>query len=358
MDQHRADIKRIDEYINSLDKVEARKRKSTYVFIIPIAVLVIAGLLTIFSFSTKKSEPLVEGKKEGKKERNVPAIPRFADLNFSEVRQHFQSQKGALQVEVAEMGKTVSLSSEKEYWQLLEELSLHFLDEEALNSDAESSQMLVMDENTSENMEVLVADIRKVENTKVRKRPLKKKVSKETFSTSNAQSQEEKASPKEITPQVVNSQTEVFEAPASPQMAIDPKVSEKQKLIEKASNSDLKSPKIEELSEKVSKGPLVIASQKPTFPGGEGDLTSYLNSRIKYPEPAKDYHVEGTVYVQFVVQPDGRLTHHKVLKGLGYGCDEEALRITRTMPNWYPGEQNGEKVPVLFTLPVNFELLN
>ena len=354
MDQHRADIERIDEYIYSLDKVEARKRKSTYIFIVPIAVLVIAGLLTIFSFSANDTEPL----EEGKKERDLNAIPRFADLNFSEVREHFQSQKGALQVEVSEMGKTVSLSSEKEYWQLLEELSIHFLDENKVHSDPEASQTLVMDEKTSEKMDVFVADIREGKSKNVRKTPRKRKVSKETPRTSESEAQEEKIIPKEISAQPVNPQTDVFEAPTSSQIVVSAKSPRQEGSVEKPLNPNFEKKSEEYLSAKVSKGPLVIASQKPAFPGGEGDLASYLNSRIKYPEPAKDYHVEGTVYVQFVVQPDGRLTHHKVLKGLGYGCDEEALRITRAMPNWYPGEQNGEKVPVLFTLPVNFELLN
>lgn len=117
-------------------------------------------------------------------------------------------------------------------------------------------------------------------------------------------------------------------------------------------------PAIEEaLEPSASISPLMVASQMPTYPSGEADMLRFLNNRLKYPQAARDYHIEGIVYVQFVVQPDGSHTDHKVLKGLGYGCNEEALRITRLMPSWIAGQQNGREVPVVVTLPVNFQLI-
>ena len=106
-----------------------------------------------------------------------------------------------------------------------------------------------------------------------------------------------------------------------------------------------------------SVSPLMVASQMPSFPSGEANMLGFLNDRLQYPQAARDYHIEGIVYVQFVVQPDGSRTDYKVLKGLGYGCNEEALRITRLMPTWIAGQQNGRKVPVLVTLPINFQLI-
>jgi len=62
------------------------------------------------------------------------------------------------------------------------------------------------------------------------------------------------------------------------------------------------------------------------------------------------------IWVQFVVDEAGNIINPKVVKGLGYGCDEEALRIVKLMPKWKPGQVGSEKVPVLYTLPVSFRL--
>ncbi|MDP5172464.1 MAG: TonB family protein [Bacteroidia bacterium] len=101
-------------------------------------------------------------------------------------------------------------------------------------------------------------------------------------------------------------------------------------------------------------GPLDMAEQMPAFPGGESAMFSYLQSKLQYPPLAKEREVEGTVYLRFVVEADGRLTGFRVLRGLGYGCDEEALRIAKSMPRWKPGAQQGAPVPVYYTLPIKF----
>lgn len=71
---------------------------------------------------------------------------------------------------------------------------------------------------------------------------------------------------------------------------------------------------------------------------------------------AKDAGVQGAVYVTFVVEPDGNITNVKVLRGIGAGCDDEAIRVVKAMPKWKPGKQRGKSVRVQFNLPIRFTL--
>lgn len=101
-----------------------------------------------------------------------------------------------------------------------------------------------------------------------------------------------------------------------------------------------------------------VVETTPQFKGGEQALYKYLGENIKYPEEAQKNNIEGRVYVQFVVEKNGELTGFKVLKGIGNGCDEEAIRVVATMPNWIPGIQRGQAVRVQFNLPIRFMLNN
>ena len=94
----------------------------------------------------------------------------------------------------------------------------------------------------------------------------------------------------------------------------------------------------------------------PEFAGGMEAMSQYLAENIQYPEQAKNDGVEGRVMVGFVVEKDGSITDAEVLRGIGGGCDEEALRVVNAMPNWTPGKQNGEAVRTRFNLPVVFKL--
>ncbi|GAB4422455.1 MAG: hypothetical protein OHK0039_38500 [Bacteroidia bacterium] len=105
------------------------------------------------------------------------------------------------------------------------------------------------------------------------------------------------------------------------------------------------------------KTPRLRSELMPSFPGGEAALYQFLSGRLRYPAEAEEKRIEGKVLVRFVVQPDGSLTDIEILQGIGYGCDEEALRVIRLMPPWIPGEDNGEKVPVYSSLAVNFRFL-
>ncbi|MEZ4776685.1 MAG: TonB family protein [Bacteroidia bacterium] len=104
--------------------------------------------------------------------------------------------------------------------------------------------------------------------------------------------------------------------------------------------------------------PLVAAQLMPEFPGGTKALARFFNKYYRYPLEAKNNNIEGVVYVRFIVNPDGSLSNAKVVKGVGHGCDEEAIRLISLMPKWIPGEQDGTKVAVYKTIPITFRLLN
>ncbi|MBO7540026.1 MAG: energy transducer TonB [Bacteroidales bacterium] len=94
----------------------------------------------------------------------------------------------------------------------------------------------------------------------------------------------------------------------------------------------------------------------PEFPGGDDALFNYLKKNLGYPQKAKDNKTEGKVFVEFVVGRDGTITHPEILRPLGDGCSEEALRLVREMPKWEPGRKQGYPVRVQFVLPVYFQL--
>lgn len=99
-----------------------------------------------------------------------------------------------------------------------------------------------------------------------------------------------------------------------------------------------------------------VVEVQPEFPGGMEALYKYLAENIHYPEQAKADKVEGRVYVRFVIEADGSVNNAEVLRGIGGGCDEEALRVVNAMPKWTPGKQRGEVVRVHFNLPIIFKL--
>lgn len=100
-----------------------------------------------------------------------------------------------------------------------------------------------------------------------------------------------------------------------------------------------------------------IVEEMPQFPGGgEAALMKYLRDNIKYPPIARENGITGTVYVTFIVDKEGKVSDAKVLRGIGAGCDEEALRVINKMPSWKPGRQNGRGVMVQYNLPVRFTL--
>ena len=99
-----------------------------------------------------------------------------------------------------------------------------------------------------------------------------------------------------------------------------------------------------------------IVEQQPEFPGGTDAMLHFLQTNLRYPAEAREAGIQGTVFVTFVVEKDGDISDVRVLRGIGGGCDEEAVRVVKEMPAWEPGVQRGEKVRVQFNLPIRFKL--
>lgn len=99
-----------------------------------------------------------------------------------------------------------------------------------------------------------------------------------------------------------------------------------------------------------------ISEENPSFPNGQTALFKYLADNLKYPADAKANAIQGTVYVGFVIEVGGCLTTVQIKRGLGHGCDEEAIRLVQSMPKWISGKEQGKPVRVAYTLPVKFKL--
>ena len=94
---------------------------------------------------------------------------------------------------------------------------------------------------------------------------------------------------------------------------------------------------------------------QPEFPGGQRAFSAYIRSNMKYPAEAQRAKFSGgKVYVQFVVNTDGTIDDVQVLKSIGFGCDEEAIRLIKSVPKWNPGITSGIAVRSRFTQPINF----
>jgi len=96
--------------------------------------------------------------------------------------------------------------------------------------------------------------------------------------------------------------------------------------------------------------------QVPEFPGGLEKFGAYLSKSIRYPAVARENGTQGRVICTFVVEKDGSLTDIKVTRGIGSGCDEEAVRVLKNSPHWKPGIQNGRPVRVQYSVPISFTL--
>jgi TonB family protein len=110
-------------------------------------------------------------------------------------------------------------------------------------------------------------------------------------------------------------------------------------------------------SGKAGKGEVYdVVETLPIPAGGMAGWSAYLSANLGYPTTARRKDIEGTVIVAFVVNTDGTVSDFEVLKGIGGGCDEEALRIVRGSPKWTPGMQDGKVVRTRMKLPISFRL--
>ncbi len=97
-----------------------------------------------------------------------------------------------------------------------------------------------------------------------------------------------------------------------------------------------------------------VGRKLPGFPGGLRALTQYMKDNMRYPKEALNNQIEGVVYISFMINTSGQVEKPTVFKSLGYGCDEEALRLVTNMPSWNPGTNDGAPEAMSYTLPVTF----
>jgi protein TonB len=100
----------------------------------------------------------------------------------------------------------------------------------------------------------------------------------------------------------------------------------------------------------------LFVEQAPTPKGGMKSFYDYVAQNLEYPVTARRMRIEGKVYIQFIINKDGSLTDFQILKGIGGGCDEEAIRVLKTSPKWNAGKQRGRPVKVKMSLPIMFVL--
>lgn len=148
--------------------------------------------------------------------------------------------------------------------------------------------------------------------------------------------------------EIVDNEEEIEE-----EIEIDAEVSQDEVLEE----YDFTPPEIEIEEEEIVEAEIFkVVEEMPEFPGGAAKMMEFIQKNIKYPMMARESDIQGRVFVNFVVEPDGSITNVTVMRGIGGGCDEEALRVVQSMPNWKPGKQRGSAVRCSFTVPIIFKL--
>ena len=126
-------------------------------------------------------------------------------------------------------------------------------------------------------------------------------------------------------------------------------------LPEELPQTSVSSPPVEE-PEQEPDVIFTVVEEQPRFPGGEEARVQYMVENLRYPEEARHFGLQGTVFVTFVVETDGSISNVRVLRGIGGGCDEEAVRVISNMPKWAPGRQRGQNVRVQYNMPIRFVL--
>ncbi|SMO54895.1 energy transducer TonB [Solitalea koreensis] len=162
-----------------------------------------------------------------------------------------------------------------------------------------------------------------------------------------------------FTPPVVKKDEEVHDEPPPVQEEIKAQVG-----TETVKGKDTGPPPVEEPTISGNGNAVVEESnevfyhveENPEYPGGIDQIGKFIGKTLRYPPMARETGVQGRVTVTFVVEKDGSITDVTVLRGIGSGCDEEAVRVIKAMPKWKPGKQNGKPVRVHFSLPIMFRL--
>jgi protein TonB len=106
----------------------------------------------------------------------------------------------------------------------------------------------------------------------------------------------------------------------------------------------------------VADQPVLFAEEMPVYAEGTEALLNFISSKLKYPELARKAGIEGKVFIYFIVNRDGTISNAEIAKGIGAGCDEEALHVIKQLGKWLPGKQNGKAVKVQMAIPIVFKL--
>ena len=112
----------------------------------------------------------------------------------------------------------------------------------------------------------------------------------------------------------------------------------------------------EEPKEEVAEVVFRIVEEQPSPIGGYSVFYEYIGKKLRYPAQARRMGIEGKVFIEFIVDKDGSIKEVTVKKGIGGGCDEEALRVIKAAPKWKPGKQRGQPVKVRMIVPITFKL--
>jgi protein TonB len=195
---------------------------------------------------------------------------------------------------------------------------------------------------------------RVIEYTSVEESENKDKVEK----TSNYEEQQE-VPPTEQTqpPAPVLQQPEIIEIPddeVEDEIEINNDVEMEETTVEQVQIK--KEVVVQQIEEETTEEVFTVVENQPEFQGGMSEFYKYLQKKLKYPTQARRMGVEGKVFVQFVVDKTGALSEIKVIKGIGSGCDEEAIRVLQESPIWSPGKQRGKAVKVKMVIPIVFKL--
>ena len=169
--------------------------------------------------------------------------------------------------------------------------------------------------------------------------------------------------PDELVPVTIQEKPQPIEKPkvASQITVIDDKMEfDDEVIIDVAINDDepIEPTEFVEIADEeiVEEIPFIIVETMPEFPGGTEKLMEYVAKSVRYPQLAREMGVQGRVFISFVVEKDGSISNVALLRGIGSGCDEEAIRVVKSMPKWSPGLQCGRVVRVSYNLPINFKL--
>jgi len=99
-----------------------------------------------------------------------------------------------------------------------------------------------------------------------------------------------------------------------------------------------------------------VVEDAPMYPGGDEARMKFLRDNLKYPQLARESGIDGTVYIEFIIEVNGSISKPVIKRDIGGGCGDEALRVVKAMPKWAPGKQRGKAVRTQFVLPIKFIL--